>query len=263
MTTGHVLRAQRRLTRIARLAPRAVVAMIAMIAMSSPISLAGCIEAPQTEVSYDAEARSSLRRTFEVGGVTVRLSRAELAFGPVYLCSASSGSATLCRSALGELLDVTRVDLLAGTPTPLGRVRGFTGSVRSASYDLGLHWFDTSYAVEAAPTAPDGHSLVVVGTLERAGEPEVPFRLLLDAVPQYQGQRAVPTAEAVAEITTTPTRLVVTFDPEVWLRQIDFDAVLQTAPRPILLDAKSAAHNAVLVGLKVARPPELRWISPP
>ncbi|HRG97551.1 MAG TPA: hypothetical protein PLR99_14955 [Polyangiaceae bacterium] len=237
-------------------------ALLALAAASSPLLFAGCIESPQTEVTYEAEARASLARTFEVGGVTVRLSRAELAFGPVYLCAASSGSATLCRSALGELLDVTRVDLLAGAPTPLGRVRGFTGSVRSASYDLGLHWFDTSYAVEAAPTAPDGHSLVVVGTLERAGEPEVPFRLLLDAVPQYQGQRAVPTAEAVAEITTTPTRLVVTFDPEAWLRQIDFDAVLKTAPRPIVLDTKSPAHDAALLGLKVARPPELRWITP-
>jgi hypothetical protein len=256
MTPNLRARAQR-FTQVAR------GALVALAAASSPLLFAGCIESPQSEVAYEAEARATLARAFEVGGVTVRLSRAELAFGPLYLCSASSGSATLCRSALGELLDVTRVDLLAGAPTPLGRVRGFTGSVRSASYDLGLHWFDTSYAVEASPGAPDGHSLVVVGTLAKPGEPEVPFRLALDVVPQYQGQRAVPTAEAVTEVTTTPTRLVVTFDPEAWLRQIDFDAVLQTAPRPILLDAKSPAHDAVLVGLKVARPPELRWTSPP
>ncbi len=247
----------RRFTQVAR------GALLTLAAASSPLLFAGCIESPQTEISYEAEARASLKRTFDVGGVTVRLSRAELAFGPVYLCAASSGSATLCRSALGELLDVTRVDLLASGPTPLGRVRGFTGSVRSASYDLGLHWFDTSYAVEASPEAPEGHSLVVVGTLARSGEPEVPFRLSLDAVPQYQGQRAVPTAEAVTDITTAPTRLVVTFDPEAWLRQIDFEAVLQSAPRPIVLDAKSPAHDAALLGLKVARPPELRWMSPP
>ncbi len=54
MTTGHFLRAQQRLTRLARLAPHA---MVAIIAMASPILLAGCIEAPQTEVSYEAEAR--------------------------------------------------------------------------------------------------------------------------------------------------------------------------------------------------------------
>lgn len=225
---------------------------------------AGCIESPQTEISYEAEARASLARAFEVDGITVRVTRAELAFGPLYFCAASSGSATLCRSATGELLDVTRVDLLSPSPTRLGRVRGTTGSVRSASYDLGLHWFDTSFAVEAAAAAPEGHSLVVVGTLARAGEAEVPFQLSVDAVPQYQGQRAVPTGEAAAELSTTPTRLIVTFAPEVWLRQIDFDAVLRTSTsRPIVLDAKSPAHDAVLVGLKVARPPEFRWVPSP
>lgn len=246
-----------------RARPWARRALLAYAVTASALGITGCIESPQSEVSYEAEAHATLSHTFEVGGITVRLSRAELAFGPVYFCAAASGSATLCRSALGELLDVTRVDLLAAAPTRLGRVRGFTGPLRSASYDLGLHWFDTSYAVEASPAAPEGHSLVVVGTLARSGEPEVPFRLAVDAVPQYQGQRAVPTTEAVAEVSTAPTRLIVSFDAEAWLRQVDFDAVLRTAPRPIVLDTKSPAHDAMLVGLKVARPPEFRWIPTP
>ncbi len=219
----------------------------------------GCIESPQAEVSYSAEATSNLAKSFEVGPVTVRLSRGELAFGPVYFCAATSGSATLCRSALEELTQVSRIDLLSSAPQSLGTVRGFSGTIRSASYDLGLHWFDTSFAVEPSPNAPERHSMVFEGTLARGTEPEVPFRLVLDAVPQYQGQRAVPTAAATADIGSSETRLVVSFEPEAWLRQVDFDAVLRTAARPIVLDAKSPAHDSVLVGLKVARPPEFRW----
>ena len=226
----------------------------------------GCLDSPQNEVSYPAEARATLSRSFEVDGITVRLVRADLAFGPVYFCAATSGSATLCRSALAEVTQVSRIDLLSPAPQPLGTVRGFSGSIRSASYDLGLHWFDTSFAIERSPVARDGsegHSLLVEGTLARGAEPGVPFRLLLDAVPQYQGQRAVPTSTAEAEVTSETKRLVVAFAPEAWLRQIDFDAVLRTAPRPIVLDAKAPAHDSVLVGLKVARPPEFRWSSSP
>lgn len=233
------------------------------IGLALALALLGCLEAPQTEVAYEANAQATLARSFVVGAVTVKLSRAELAFGPVYFCAATSGSATLCRSALGEVTRVSRIDLLSPDPQPLGTVRGFSGTVRSASYDLGLHWFDTSFAVEPSPAAPDGHSMVVEGTLSRGAEVDVPFRFFLDAVPQYQGQRAVPTAAAAADIAETGTRLTVAFEPEPWLRQIDFDAVLATAPRPIVLDTKSPAHGAVLVGIKVARPPEFRWSQTP
>lgn len=223
----------------------------------------GCIESPQSEVVYEASALPSLASSFVVGDVSVALSRAELAFGPVYFCAATSGSATLCRSALGEITRVTTIDLLRPEAQPLGAVRGFTGTVRSASYDLGLHWFDTSFAVEPSPAAPEGHSMVVEGTLTRGPDVAVPFRLLVDAVPQYQGQRAVPTAPAATEVEPRGTRLTVAFEPERWLRQIDFDAVLRTAKRPIVLDTKSPAHDAVLVGIKVARPPEFRWSNDP
>jgi hypothetical protein len=217
-----------------------------------------CIESPQTEVSYAAEARSTLASTFVVGNVTVKLTRADIAFGPVYFCAANAGSAVSCKSSLAESTDVTRIDLL--TPSsPLGKVRGYTGSIRSASYDLGLHWFDTSFSIESSPAAPDGHSMVFEGTLARAGEGEVPFRFLVDVVPQYKGQRAVPTSEAVADITDANQKLLVSFEPEPWLRQIDFDAVLEKASRPIVLDSKKPEHDALLVGLKVARPPEFRW----
>ncbi len=222
------------------------------------ITSGACIESPQSEVSYAAEARSTLATSFVVGNVTVKLTRADLAFGPVYFCAANAGSAVSCKSSLAESTDVTRIDLL--TPSaPLGKVRGYTGSIRSASYDLGLHWFDTSFSIESSPAAPDGHSMVFEGTLARAAESAVPFRILVDVVPQYKGQRAVPTSEAVADVADANQKLVVSFEPEAWLRQIDFDAVLEKSSRPIVLDSKKPEHDALLVGLKVARPPEFRW----
>lgn len=223
------------------------------------VALVACLESPQSEVAYSAFATSDLAPSFEANGVRVRLSRAEFAFGPAYFCAASSGSSALCKSALGELVQVSRIDLLTPGPQALGTVKGFTGQVRSVSYDLGLHWFDTSFAVEPSSAAPEAHSMVFEGTLARVGEPEEGFRLVVDVVPQYHGQRAVPTAAAEAEIVDERTQLTVALTPEAWLRQIDFDAVLRTAKRPIVLDTKSPAHDSVLVGLKVARPPEFRF----
>ena len=133
------------------------------------VALSACLESPQSEVAYSAFATSDLASSFEANGVRVKLSRAEFAFGPAYFCAASSGSSALCKSALGEIVQVSRIDLLAPGPQALGTVKGFTGQVRSVSYDLGLHWFDTSFAVEPSSAAPEAHSMVFEGTLARAG----------------------------------------------------------------------------------------------
>jgi hypothetical protein len=239
---------------IKRARPRARVGALAALVLT----IAACVTSSQAEVSYPAYARPALTRTLLAkNGWTVSVSRAEIAFGPVYLCAAQSGSATLCETAVGELLRVQRIDALAGEQA-LGVVRGLEGPIRSAGYDLGITWFDTQTSATPAATAPDGHSIVVEGVATR-GSDVVPFRLLVDAVPQFQGQRAVPTTKASGNVTSGDARLDVTFDVTRWLASVDFDEALARPERPALLDGTSTAHATVLLAIKALSPPQLSW----
>lgn len=219
---------------------------------------AGCVTRAQSEVTFEVTARPRLDRlVVATGGWQVRLTRAEIAIGPVYFCAAQSGSATLCETAVGELARVERVDALAG-PRALGFGRGLEGPVRSVGYDLGITWFDTQTTAGPAAAAPDGHSLVVEGSAER-GADVVPFRLFVDVIPQFQGQRAVPTAAASGTLSSDATRLEIDLDVARWLTAVDFDEALARPERPALLDASSRAHASVLVAMKALAPPRFSF----
>ena len=226
--------------------------------LAAALAFGACVTSSQAEVSYPAYARPILARTLLAqNGWTVSVSRADVAFGPLYLCAAQSGSATLCETAVGEILRVQRVDALAGEQ-PLGAVRGLEGPIRSAGYDMGITWYDTQTSATPAAAAPDGHSVVVEGVATR-GADTVPFRLVVDAVPQFQGQRAVPTTKASGVVTSGDARLDVTFDVTRWLASVDFDEALARPERPAVLDATSTAHATMLVAIKALAPPKLTW----
>mgnify|MGYP000965605176 FL=1 len=115
---------------------------------------------------------------------------------------------------------------------------------------------DTQTAATPAPQAPGGHSLSVSGVATK-GTTRYPFELSVDVVPQYQGQRAVPSAEASADVDDARVRLEITCDVQTWLAQIDWDDAQKVGPK---LDASTKAHAAVLVGMKNVKPPEFRWV---
>lgn len=215
-----------------------------------------CATTPQELVAYDALVAPRLAPSFEgKNGWTVEVSRAELAVGPVYFCASEAGSANVCKTAQAEYAAVTRIDALAG-PRSIGAVRGVTGAIRSASYDLGVSWFDTQTAATPSPQAPGGHSLRVVGVASK-GADRFPFELDVDVVPQYQGQRAVPSADASADVGDARVRLEIACDVQAWLSQVDWDDARKGGPK---LDASTKAHAAVLVGIKNVKPPEFRWV---
>jgi hypothetical protein len=223
-------------------------------------AVAGCIESPQTVVDYQAIAVNDGTSTVASGEWMITLSRAELAFGPVYFCAAAFGSSTLCASSIAELTTITRVDGLASHPTPLGTVHGFTGKIRSASYDYGISWFDTTTRPSIAPVAPLGHSARLEGQARR-GATLISFTADIDVIPQFQGQRAVPTAHVSADVTSSPHRLEVHFDAPSWVRQLDFDAIASKAGPLFVIEPGSAEHDALLIGMKNLTPPTFRWIS--
>jgi hypothetical protein len=230
------------------------------------VSSAGCIEASQQPVDYDAVAVTRNGGAATIDGWSITLTRADVALGPFYFCAASSGSSTLCESSIAELARVGVVDALAKAPSPIGRVHGFTGAVRSVSYDLGISWFDTQTEATPAPSLPRGHSMRLEGEA-RKGAQRVAFTADVDVVPQYQGQNAISTASATADVASSATRHEVVLDPASWLKQVDFDAmaaaVAASGGAPFAIEPGTEQHSAVLVGLKNLAPPELRWVSAP
>lgn len=221
--------------------------------------LGACIESPQSRMAYPAVFVPSTARTASSGDWQVTLSRAEIAFGPAYFCAAASGSSTLCGTAIAEVRAVTRLDALSSSPVSLGQVDALTGAVRSVSYDLGLLWLDTQQDVTPEPEAPEGHSAVLEGEAVK-GEMHLPFVVHLDVPPQYQGQHAIATAPATADIASDAYVLEVHVDPVRWLSQVNFDAAAERPERPLVFDVGSQEHSAVVVGLKTLAPFEFRWV---
>ncbi len=229
----------------------------------------GCIESPQAEADYPAVAVSEGNPMVSVGDWMVTLTRADFAFGPVYFCA---GQAANCASAIAEITTVTPIDGLASTPTPLGTVHGFTGTIRSASYDFGISWFDTSNQATPASSAPLGHSLHVEGEARR-GPDAIPLTVDVDVVPQYQGWAAVPAAPVGAEVTSDAYRLEIHFDVPAWLHQLNnaikdtkgtmyptvLDEMAATGQLPFRIKPNTPEHNVILSGIKNVSPPEFQW----
>jgi hypothetical protein len=228
------------------------------IAFSCVLALAGCIEASQEPVAYDAVVVSHDGGRDESNGWVVTLSRADVALGPFYFCAAASGSSTLCASSIAEVASVSVVNALAPVAPPFGRVHGFSGNIQSVSYDFGISWFDTQTAATPAPSLPGGHSMRLEGEA-RKGTQVVRFTADVDVVPQYQGQNALSTASAIAAVESSATRLEVVLRPAGWLKQLDFDAIAATGKVPFAITPGSVEHGAILVGIKNLAPLEFRW----
>lgn len=220
-----------------------------------------CFASSQEPVSYQAVAVARGDGTAIIDGWTIRLFRAEVALGPFYFCAAASGSSTLCTSSIAELTQVSFIDALAPA-TVIGTVHGFSGPIRSASYDLGISWFDTQTSATPARALRGAHSMHLEGEA-RKGAQAVAFLADVDVVPQYPGQNAVATAPVYADTTPRTTRLEVVLEPAAWLRQLDFDAIAASGKVPFAIAPGTPEHAAVLVGLKNLAPPELRWVSAP
>lgn len=231
--------------------------------LASALAVPGCIEASQEPLDYDAFAVPRGNGTATVAGWTITLSRADVALGPFYFCAAATGSSTLCEGAIAEVTRVAVVNALVPAPAAIGRVHGFSGVIQSASYDFGISWFSTQPSPTPAPPLPGGHSMRLEGVAVK-GAARVPFTADVDVSPQYQGQNAVPTAPAVANVTSRATRLDVIVDPAAWVTQLDFDALATTlaasGSASFAIAPGTPEHNALLIGIKTFSPPELRWV---
>jgi hypothetical protein len=221
----------------------------------SGLVLLGCSGTGQPEVTYPAYAVPEPSAMTTAGAWNVTFSDATIAFGPVYFCAAQSGSATLCETAVGDIRSITRVNLLDVEPQPLGEVDGFTGSIRSASYDYGIHWFLTENAPTPAPEAPGGHSAHFAGTASR-GADRVHFTADIDLLPQFQGQRAVPSAPYLASVDEDGGRLDARMPLASWFADVDFDALFAAGKDPVVFEPNSQAYSAIVIAMIANAPPE-------
>lgn len=219
--------------------------------------LMGCSEAGQSELYYPATATSNVSSPLTVGEWTVSLDQASVLFGPVYFCAAATGAATLCSTAMAEIRGESTIDLLNPAPQSLSDVHGFSGTIRSASYDHGIHWFVTETEPRPDLMTLGGHSAVFVGQAQRGGQ-TVSFEARVDLQPPIQGERAVSRVLQPIAIENEDVALDIRFDPASWLSAIDFNAAAM-AGGPLVIAPDSAQHSSLVNVMSNLAPPTFVW----
>lgn len=243
----------------------------AVIALLALPALAGCSSTGQPAIDYPAFAVAAAPGAIEAAdgsGYSVLLDEALVAFGPAYFCAAASGSASLCEAAVAEITETTAIDALKQNPQPLGTVHGFTGVIRSASYDFGIHWFLTESSWKPATSAPSGHSARFRGRAVK-DDISIDFTADVDVIPQFRGQRVVQTAGASATITeddASRLRLEVHVDVAPWLAAVSWEAAAASTERPYAIAAGSPEHNQIVTQMQSSHPPsapQFVWTTEP
>lgn len=226
-------------------------ALLSMLAL-------GCGSTGSSEVRYPVVAEGVASAPFAAGDWTVTLDVARVSLGPIYFCATSAASSSLCPAAVQEFADVAEFDALRPSAQPLGFVTGAPGSIRSASYDLGITWFTTQRAATPA-AASAGRSAHFEGRVARGGRT---LRFVCDVrvSPMIQGAQAVQGARVSADIDGSRVRLVVHADAAAWWRNVDFSEVAEWDDDPITIPASSRIHNAVAVAMTAGAPLRFEWV---
>src|SRR5690606_2863629 len=128
------------------------------------------VGAAQIEVPLQVAGTAVDEPVVGKAGAQIELDRAELAFGPIYLC-AGAQAGELCDTAQLEWLDAVVIDALDPAPVEAGRLRGREGTVRSWMFDLGVVSLLTQKnpLVLAAAEQLGGASLRIEGRAELDG----------------------------------------------------------------------------------------------
>lgn len=208
-----------------------------------------------------------------VGGVEVSLDRAELAFGPFYLC-AGFQAGELCDTARLEWLESVVVQATDPTPQLAGQLRGVSGTVRSWMYDLGITSLLTQQdpLVLAAAAALGGASLQLEG---RALLPvgELTFRAAIPVQQSDSTELGVPVVRKSGsdrfehEVQRGEAGLLVRFEAASWLSGVDFRVYAGEGqcspgagcPQSVTVEAGSQAYRSLSNALVAGRRPAFEW----
>lgn len=166
-------------------------------------------------------------------GAQIELERADLAFGPIYLC-AGAQAGELCETARLEWLDAVGFDALDPAAVEAGELHGLEGTVRSWMYDLGVVSLLTQEDPLVLPAAEQlgDASLRLEGRAELEGV-SIPFVVELVVAQEEQTEIGVPVVRKSSsdafdhEVVVGEPGLLVRFDPAPWVTQIDFAGLLE------------------------------------
>jgi len=168
------------------------------------------------------------------GGWEIQLTRAELAFGPLYLC-AGEKAGELCDVAKAEWVDSAVVNALDPQGHKVGALHGTAGETRSFMYDLGIVSMLTQKQPLVLDSAErlDGASVVVEGTARR-DDIGYPFALKLAIAQGPDTEVGVPVVrkkltDEFEHTLAEGQRLRLQFDATTWVEDIDFQAIYDEA----------------------------------
>jgi hypothetical protein len=225
------------------------------------ISALSCGDTGSERVRVELRVQGTAESEKRVGDATYRLTRAEVAFGPAYFCATDSAQASQCETALAELTRTVTIDGLSDSARAAGEFSATTGEVRSALYDYGIVFLLTQSAPSAQDNAPDGHSALLEGSVERAGESRR-FRAHMDVVPTVPGDSAVSAQRTQHEIKGEGELLTVSVDPYAWLERIDVDALFALEPDAsgvTWLVSGTQPYEALLQAMQNRAPARFDW----
>jgi len=225
-------------------------------------AVAGCGDTGRERLTVEAFARGKKARNIDIDGATLRLTEAEVAFGPLYLCATESADVDLCETALAELLSTRTCDALSPQAQALGSLSATTGSVRSGLFDYGISWTLTREGAQPSEDSADGHSARLAGTITLDDGPTLRFRADIDAEPLSAGDAAVNGLKARHELTRRSKSMTVQFDPSAWLQRIKLDRVLEIDPDEggeLRFEPGSQPYEAILQAMTANEPPVLLW----
>ena len=229
---------------------------------------AACSDPSQqrVEVPLRVAGNEAGREVSTQGDLVATLERADLAFGPLYLC-AGVQAGDLCETARLEWLGSVVVDALDSNPQDAGALRGLSGTVQSWMYDLGISsqlTVDEPVELEAARQL-QGVSLVVSGEV-RLGTTERAFEIRVPARQGGETERGAPivststTDDFYYEVGAREAALTIRFDPTTWMTGLDFRPYLSSGDtEPIVIDSDGPNFRSVRNALVAGERPQFDW----
>jgi hypothetical protein len=180
------------------------------------------------------------------------------------LCASENPGIELCEVAVAELTDSVRIDGLDADAQPAAELDATTGRIGSALYDYGVSYLLTEPAPRAAQAAPAGHSAVLEGEVERAGE-RLAFSAAVDVVPLAAGELAG-AQRTSHRVRGEGERLVVEIEPYAWLTRIDVDALFaldDDGDGQVRIEPGTQAYESIVQGMQNRAPAKLIWGTEP
>ncbi|QQR90621.1 MAG: hypothetical protein IPJ88_02440 [Myxococcales bacterium] len=200
------------------------------------LQLTACIDTGQEQISFPFSVAGTEHKDGFEGrnGWIITLQRADLAFGPLYLC-AGTRAGELCENARGQWLQSVVVDALNAEAQPAGTIEAYSGTVRSWMYDLGFASLLTQEDSLELQAAKDlgGSSLRISGTAEQ-GATIIPFTGNLRLVRQEETEQGVSlvrssSSDVFENTLSQSSELHIVFDASAWFASLDFANVAQSA----------------------------------